>query len=527
MALIGLDIGTTGCKSTVFDVEGNVCSYAYKEYGIQNRGPGMFELDPDELWESVKYVLGMSVKKYTGEKITALSVSSFGESAVPVDKNGKVLHNSLLYTDTRGSLQCEQLVSRLGLQSIMEQTGVHAHPMYTINKIMWFKENMPDVYKSTWKFMLFEDFILFRLGHEAVIDYSLASRTMAFNVTKKTWAEHIIEAAGVDGEIFSRAAPSGTVVGTINWSIAEEIGLPYDTLLVTGGHDQVCAAVGGGIVEEGSAIDGIGTVECITPAFGRPIVNSKMMDNHFACVPHAKEGMYVTYAFNFTGGSLLKWYRDNFAAAEVQEAQKTGRVVKAMKLGFNAIMYDGSNLGYEENIKNTKEIVKIARAMGVSVEAELGHVTRPKSGGAEGEEDDSVIDDTSLYTEPEQAKEFVERTDVDALAVAFGTAHGVYLKTPRLDLERLGMISKKVDVPLVMHGGSGLSEEDFKGSIQKGISKINYYTGMAVNCAERLKEELFKADGKAFYHNLMMTAINTFYEDARKTIRLFGSNGKA
>jgi fructose-bisphosphate aldolase class II len=202
-------------------------------------------------------------------------------------------------------------------------------------------------------------------------------------------------------------------------------------------------------------------------------------------------------------------------------------VVKAMKLGFNAIMYDGSNLGYEENIKNTKEIVKIARAMGVSVEAELGHVTRPRSGGAEGEEDDSVIDDTSLYTEPEQAKEFVERTDVDALAVAFGTAHGVYLKTPRLDLERLGMISKKVDVPLVMHGGSGLSEEDFKGSIQKGISKINYYTGMAVNCAERLKEELFKADGKAFFHNLMMTAINTFYEDARKTIRLFGSNGKA
>jgi fructose-bisphosphate aldolase class II len=202
-------------------------------------------------------------------------------------------------------------------------------------------------------------------------------------------------------------------------------------------------------------------------------------------------------------------------------------VVKAMKLGFNAIMYDGSNLGYEENIKNTKEIVKIARAMGVSVEAELGHVTRPKSGGAEGEEDDSVIDDTSLYTEPEQAKEFVERTGVDALAVAFGTAHGVYLKTPRLDLERLDMISKKVDVPLVMHGGSGLSEEDFKGSIQSGISKINYYTGMAVNCAERLKEELLTADGKAFYHNLMMTAINTFYEDARKTIRLFGSNGKA
>ncbi len=202
-------------------------------------------------------------------------------------------------------------------------------------------------------------------------------------------------------------------------------------------------------------------------------------------------------------------------------------IVKAMKLGFNAIMYDGSSLGYEENIKNTKEIVKIAGAMGVTVEAELGHVTRPKSGGAEGDEDDSIIDDTSLYTDPGQAVEFVERTGADALAVAFGTAHGIYLKTPKIDIKRLKTISKMVDVPLVMHGGSGLSERDFISSIQNGISKINYYTGMAVNAAKKLKEELEKSEGIAFYHNLMMTSIEAFREDIQKTIRVFGSNGKA
>ena len=202
-------------------------------------------------------------------------------------------------------------------------------------------------------------------------------------------------------------------------------------------------------------------------------------------------------------------------------------IVKAMKLGFNAVMYDGSSLEYEENLSNTCEIVKIARAMGVEVEAELGHVTRPRSGGAEGDEDDSIINDTSLYTQPEQARAFVEATGADALAVAFGTAHGVYLNKPMLDLERLKEIGGKVGVPLVMHGGSGLTEKDFKDSISSGISKINYYTGMAVHAADKLKEELNANEATHFYHNLMMTCISAFREDVQATMRMFGSSGKA
>ncbi|MDO8685407.1 MAG: FGGY family carbohydrate kinase, partial [Clostridiales bacterium] len=96
MALIGLDIGTTGCKCTIFDTEGNICSYAYKEYKVITPSPGFFELNPEEVWEAVKFVIGTSVKKYTGEKITALSISSLGEAAIPVDKYGKTLYNSLL-----------------------------------------------------------------------------------------------------------------------------------------------------------------------------------------------------------------------------------------------------------------------------------------------------------------------------------------------------------------------------------------------------------------------------------------------
>ncbi len=327
MALIGLDIGTTGCKSTIFDSSGSICSFAYKEYEVLNTGPGMFELNPNTVWDAVKCVLAKSAERYAGEKIEALSISSFGESTIPVDKEGRVLHDSILYTDPRGNTQCKRLIKKLGLQYIMELTGVHAHPMYTINKILWYKENLPETYKKVWKFMLFEDFILFRLGNQPAIDYSLASRTMAFNIMEKKWANDILQLVDIDERLFSNVVPSGTIVETINKDVALEIGLPADLKLVTGGHDQVCAAIGAGVVKEGNAVNGMGTVECITPVFNRPVINKYMLDHHYACVPYAKEDMYVTYAFNFTGGSLLKWYRDNFGSLEIIEAKKSGESV--------------------------------------------------------------------------------------------------------------------------------------------------------------------------------------------------------
>lgn len=202
-------------------------------------------------------------------------------------------------------------------------------------------------------------------------------------------------------------------------------------------------------------------------------------------------------------------------------------VIKAMNLGFNAVMYDGSDLPYDQNIENTKEVVRIANVLGVAVEAELGHVVRPKSAGADGDEDDSTAGDESFYTQPEQALDFVNKTGVDALAVAFGTAHGVYLKKPILDLGRLKEIREAVNVPLVMHGGSGLEPVDFQNSILSGITKINYYTGMAKYAAEKMKEALNADHGILLYHNVMMDAIAAIKENVKQAIELFGSAGKA
>lgn len=202
-------------------------------------------------------------------------------------------------------------------------------------------------------------------------------------------------------------------------------------------------------------------------------------------------------------------------------------IVQAMRLGFNAVMFDGSHLEENENIRQTAEIVRIAHALGVTVEAELGQVARPKSGGADGTDDDNIIFDTSGYTDPKQTKAFIEKTGADCLAAAFGTVHGVYLAEPKLDIQRLKEIRKQCSVPVVMHGGSGLSEEDFKASIQNGVSKINYYTNMALQCAKDVEQKMRMQKENVFYHTIMMWSIESIAANVQKAIRIFGSSHRA
>ena len=160
-------------------------------------------------------------------------------------------------------------------------------------------------------------------------------------------------------------------------------------------------------------------------------------------------------------------------------------IMRAIRCGFTSIMFDGSKLPFEENIEKTTEVVKMCHSIGVSVEAELGHV-----GSAEASEEGSGDSDTSVYTDVNQAEEFVRRTRVDALAVAIGTAHGLYRGKPKLDFERLAQINERVGIPLVLHGGTGLSDEDFKKSISLGIAKINFFTGMSVNACDKVRKIL-------------------------------------
>ena len=183
-------------------------------------------------------------------------------------------------------------------------------------------------------------------------------------------------------------------------------------------------------------------------------------------------------------------------------------VKKGLELGFTSVMYDGSELPKDENYANTSIIVEAAAKYGASVEAEIGSMGSRESGSSEG---------ASVYTDPADAEKFAAETGIDALACAFGTAHGLYLKQPKLDFERLGEIKRRVSVPLVMHGGSGVSHEDYRKVIGLGIRKINYYTYMAKAGGTAVAE----LSDKTFFHDIEVAAMNAMKEDAKKAIAVF------
>jgi len=183
---------------------------------------------------------------------------------------------------------------------------------------------------------------------------------------------------------------------------------------------------------------------------------------------------------------------------------------RGLELGVTSVMYDGSELGAEMNYANTIIAVNMAKKYGASVEAEIGSMGARESGGA-GESNESI------YTDPYDAKDFVEKTGVDALACAFGTAHGLYLKEPKLDFERLEKIKSLISVPIVMHGGSGVSSEDYKKVINLGVRKINYYTYMskAVGTAVQNMED------KTFFHDMEVAAIEAMKNDVKNAMEIF------
>ena len=191
------------------------------------------------------------------------------------------------------------------------------------------------------------------------------------------------------------------------------------------------------------------------------------------------------------------------------------RCLEALQLGFSSVMFDGSAKAYGQNIEETKEIVKIAHAFGASVEGEIGHV-------GEAAKEDNLL--TDMYTTPEEAKAYLEATGVDALAVAIGSAHGVYKKKPMLNIERLKEISSAVKVPLVLHGGSGLSDDDFKNTIRNGIAKVNIFTDLCLAGERAMKDGEEKKLGYLETRNLKVEYIK---EAVKHKMSLFGSVNKA
>lgn len=326
MKIAGLDIGTTGCKFTVFDEMGKYLGKAYRDYPVK-RTVGGHEIDISAVMEGVYAVIREMAEQFPD--IGGIGVTSFGETFVLTDEAGIPLHPAMLYTDPRGAEECGELVEKLGAREIAGITGLRPHEMYSISKMMWLKKHHPEIYQEAKHAFLMEDYVVFHLTGVSQVDYSLATRTMAFDIHTLTWSSLIFETAGIDSQLMSKPVPTGSMAGCISREAAFKTGLSDQTRVVSVSHDQVAAAVGAGAFDGNVAVDGAGTVECLTPIFDQIPDIDVMYEGFFSVVPYVFPGKYVAYAFSYTGGALIQWCVDTLAKREKELAGEKGISVNA------------------------------------------------------------------------------------------------------------------------------------------------------------------------------------------------------
>ena len=215
MSLLGIDVGTTGCKAALFSTDGVVLSSAYEEYDIQRPQPGWAELDAVEVWGKVERTIARVVSASAADPVTALSVSSLGEAMVPVTRDRRILGPSVLNFDVRGEEYLECLGAALPGERLYEINGNAFGNHYTLTKLRWIKEHQPELYASAFKFLPWGSFILFMLGAEPAVDYALANRTLLFDLNQETWSDELLAWAALDRDKLPDTVPSSSSSGDV------------------------------------------------------------------------------------------------------------------------------------------------------------------------------------------------------------------------------------------------------------------------------------------------------------------------
>ena len=345
MSLLGIDIGTTGTKAIAFNEDGKALASSYSEYNLVFPNPGWVEFDVKDMWKKVFDVIREvnSHPEVKRDPVAALAVSTVGESFTPIDENGNILYNTIYSSDSRSSKELEYILSVIPAKDLYNITGIPPQYVCALNKIYWVKKNMPDIYSKTKKFLFTEDLFHHLLGMEDTkMNYPLCSTSLFFDIREKKWSLDILDKFDIDVGLFSQPCPSGTEIGYVRDDIALDLGFGQKVSIVTGGHDQQCAALGVGAISGGLAVDGVGTVECVTTAMDEVILRDELFENDYSTRFHVVEGKYASFAYNFTAGSILKWYRDVLSPEEKKEAEAKG--VNVYDYFFSKLDFEPSDL---------------------------------------------------------------------------------------------------------------------------------------------------------------------------------------
>jgi xylulokinase len=323
MNFLGLDIGTGACKVAVFDIKGRELANASVEYPVLHPKPGLAELDSEKVIDSCFNII-KEVNEKVSEPVVAMCVSSQGEAFTPVAADGSYLGNAMVSSDIRAADIAREWSHIFGEEGIYKITGHTPHPLFTLYKILWLKKHQPEVWAKSRYFLCFEDLFQFKTGIKPCISWPLAGRTMMFDVINHCWSKEILESVGLTVERLSHPIASGEVAGYIDIEYGKKLGFRNPVMVVAGGHDQTCSALGAGVIKPGLCMYATGSVECFCPMLDSPSLTDELQKNNLCCYDFTVKGKYTTVAYSLTGGNILRWMRDELGEMEIQKAKQSG-----------------------------------------------------------------------------------------------------------------------------------------------------------------------------------------------------------
>jgi xylulokinase len=323
---VGIDIGTTGAKALLMDVNGIVVSTATNEYPMFTPQPLWAEQNPEDWWnaacKSIRNVLSQS--KVNAKDVKGIGLTGQMHGLVTIDSNGKVLYPCIMWNDQRTSEECKEITDKIGFKNLLSITGNQVLPGFTAPKIIWLRKNKPDVYSRIRKILLPKDYIRYKLTNEFFTDVSDASGTSLLNVKERTWSNEILSKLEIPFEWLPEVVESISQTGSITKQASSLTGLTEGTPVFAGGGDQAAGAIGSGAVKEGIVSIVLGTSGVVfTHSNDYKIEPEGKL--HAFC--HSVPGKWHLMGVTLSAAGSFRWFRDTFAFEEKLEAEKSGRDV--------------------------------------------------------------------------------------------------------------------------------------------------------------------------------------------------------
>lgn len=344
--LIGIDIGTSGTKTVLFDTSGVTIASSTKEYSLYQPQNGWAEQDPADWWEATRLSLKevLSKSNVNNENIKGIGLSGQMHGLVLLDGDGNVLRPSIIWCDQRTAKECREITERVGVERLIEITANPALTGFTASKILWVKNNEPEIYEKCRKILLPKDYIRFKLTGEFATEVSDASGMQLLDIVKRNWSDEVLSKLEISSDLLAPVYESVVISANVSKKAAELTGLKEGTPVAGGAGDQAAGAVGNGIVKEGLVSSTIGTSGVVFAHTSMPVIDQKGRIHTFChAVPNTWHVMGVTQA----AGLSMKWFRDNFCNSEIETAKLMeidpyillDKEAETVPAGANGILY--------------------------------------------------------------------------------------------------------------------------------------------------------------------------------------------